>query len=268
MAQGQGAYPAARCKVVYLVRHGQATHNKARLESPNDSVYESEAYFDAPLTELGWRQAQQVREHICNTGSIQPQLVVTSPLSRCIQTAVGIFGSGNSLGPGESNSNALMQNSVASHGLGISSLGCPRFVAVEWCRERMGQHPCDRRRTICKLQDQYPAVDFSEIVHDVDVHYKPTQRETEEEVRYRAQVFTNWLMNLSETRIAVVAHSGFIWEFTRLFGDDLSETVKSELQLGYANCELRAIMLVDKLGLAQAIFPADFPGCSAKYFPG
>jgi hypothetical protein len=95
------------------VRLGQATHNKARLDFPNDPVYLSENYFDAPLTDLGWKQAQAVHEHIANLDSIKPQLVITSPLSRCIQTAIGIFGSGISLRPGESKFNALMRNNVA-----------------------------------------------------------------------------------------------------------------------------------------------------------
>lgn len=103
----------ARSKIIHLVRHGQATHNKARDDFPSDNVYEDEAYFDAPLTDLGWKQAQFLREHVANTNSIKPQLVVCSPLSRAIQTAIGVFGSGNSLRPSESKFNALMLDNVA-----------------------------------------------------------------------------------------------------------------------------------------------------------
>jgi hypothetical protein len=109
---------------------------------------------------------------------------------------------------------------------------------------------------------------FSEIVSDQDVHWKRDQRETERGVQNRAQLFANWLLNLTELRIAIVAHSGFIWEFTRLFGDDLSGNVKSELQDGYANCEMRSMVLVDKVGAGQVFGGTDFPGCSERYFPG
>ncbi|KAG0558496.1 hypothetical protein M758_10G030500 [Ceratodon purpureus] len=268
MPKPSGAYPMARCKIIHLVRHGQATHNKARIESPNDSVYESELYFDAPLTDLGWTQAQLVHEHIANTNSIKPQLVVTSPLSRCIQTAIGVFGSGNSLRPSESKFNALMLDNVAGTRPAISAEGCPRFVAVEYCRECMGQHPCDRRRSISELMEQYPAVDFSDIVNDEDVHWKAETRERDEEVRYRAAAFATWLCNQTEQRIAVVAHSGFLWAFTRLFGEDLTGKVRGELQGGYGNCELRSVVLVDKQGIGQPFGRTDFPGCSEKYFPG
>ena len=107
-----------------------------------------------------------------------------------------------------------------------------------------------------------------EIVYDQDVHWKRDHRETEQEVQYRAQVFATWLLNLTEIRIAIVAHSGFIWEFTRLFGDDLSGKMKSELQDGYANCEMRSMVLVDKLGIGQQYGNIDFPGCSERYYPG
>lgn len=100
------------------------------------------------------------------------------------------------------------------------------------------------------------------------MQWKRDQREKEQEVQYRAQVFANWLLNLTEIRIAVVAHSGFIWEFTRLFGDDLSGNAKYELQDGYANCEMRSMVLVDKVGVGQVFGGTDFPGCSERYLPG
>lgn len=139
---------------------------------------------------------------------------------------------------------------------------------MEWCRECIGEHPCDRRRSVAELQAQYPAIDFSDMVHDEDVHWKVDQRERVEDVQYRAAAFANWLLNQTEQRIAVVAHSGFIWEFTRLFGEDVSNGVRKELQDGYGNCELRSIVLVDKLGIGQPFGRTDFPGCSAAYFPG
>jgi broad specificity phosphatase PhoE len=269
MPKPSGAYPMARCKVIHLVRHGQATHNTARVDFPEANVYESEDYFDAPLTDLGWKQAQFVHEHIASTtSSIKPQLVVASPLSRCIQTAIGVFGSGNSLRPSESKFDAFMLDNVAGTRPGISAAGCPRFAAVEYCRECTGLHPCDRRRSVSELAGQYPAIDFSDIVSDADVHWRAGQREGEQEVQYRAAAFATWLCNQPEQRIAVVSHSGFLWEFTRLFGEDLTSKVRGELQDGYANCELRSLVLVDKQGIGQPFGRTDFPGCSEKYFPG
>ena len=33
--------------------------------------------------------------------------------------------------------------------------------AAQYCREHLGRHPCDRRRSLAHLREQYPAVDFS-----------------------------------------------------------------------------------------------------------
>lgn len=261
------AYPMHRCKVIHLVRHGQASHNKAAEK--NKEAYMSEEFFDAPLTTLGWGQAQKLSEHIKLTGAIKPQLVITSPLSRCIQTAIGVFGGGIPQQPGESAFNALMAEGVATERPAISSCGAPGpFMAVEWCREHIGVHPCDRRRNISELHDQYPAIDFSEIVSDEDVLWKPERRENDDEIQFRAKVFANWLMNLTEVRIAVVAHSGFLWELTRLFGEDCSNMVKKELQEGFANCEMRSIVMADKLGIGQPFGRTDFSGCSKRWSPG
>ena len=39
----------------------------------------------------------------------------------------------------------------------ISSKQC----GLQWCREHLGLHPCDRRSSLTYLKQQYPAVDFS-----------------------------------------------------------------------------------------------------------
>ena len=66
----------------------------------------------------------------------------------------------------------------SSHGRWLCdplSFACRRFAAVvermdgelmsagpvQYCREHLGLHPCDRRRPLAYLKAQYPAVDFS-----------------------------------------------------------------------------------------------------------
>lgn len=66
----------------------------------NDN-YLSQDYFDAHLTELGWRQAHALRDHIHSLPEpLGVDAVIVSPLSRALETAVGVFG-GNELRPGE-----------------------------------------------------------------------------------------------------------------------------------------------------------------------
>jgi hypothetical protein len=47
-----------------------------------------------------------------------------------------------------------------AHGA-ISAAGCPPMVAWEGCREHLGMHPCDKRRTMREIAPSFPAVDFS-----------------------------------------------------------------------------------------------------------
>ena len=63
--------------------------------------YLSQDYFDAHLTELGWRQAHALRDHIRALAEpLGVDVVIVSPLSRALETAVGVFG-GAELLPGE-----------------------------------------------------------------------------------------------------------------------------------------------------------------------
>ena len=38
---------------------------------------------------------------------------------------------------------------------------CSRMSCLQWCREHLGLHPCDRRSSLTYLKQNYPAVDFS-----------------------------------------------------------------------------------------------------------
>ena len=70
-------------KIVHCIRHGQSTFNAHFTEHGEDP-----GHFDAPLTELGRSQvaerAPELRQH-------SYELVVTSPLTRAIQTTMGLF---------------------------------------------------------------------------------------------------------------------------------------------------------------------------------
>ena len=71
-------------KLVHLIRHGQSTFNAAYRETGEDPIL-----FDAPLSPLGLRQVAERRPEFDN---LAIDLVVTSPFTRAIQTALGLFG--------------------------------------------------------------------------------------------------------------------------------------------------------------------------------
>jgi broad specificity phosphatase PhoE len=72
-------------KKILCIRHGQSAYNAAFEATGIDPIIP-----DARLTPLGEQQVAVARETLRDTNV---DLVITSPLTRALQTAVGIFGS-------------------------------------------------------------------------------------------------------------------------------------------------------------------------------
>ncbi|KAG0554638.1 hypothetical protein KC19_12G107400 [Ceratodon purpureus] len=259
-------YPLHRCKIIHVVRHGQGYHNVAgNVDLKN---YESWDFVDASLTELGWRQAEALHDHLVTTHiRNHVELVVVSPLLRTLQTAVGVWGGGTLL-DGEPPHSALMRPGVGHcRHPAISSAGAPPFVANEWCREQNGVHPCDKRSSISSYKVSFPAVDFSQVETDEDTWWQATNRETPDEIWTRARVFLKWILERTERRIGVVSHSSFLYYLVHLFGDDCSDTVRKEFQAGFRNCEMRSFIICDRRATsAPSGVNTDFRG--GLYFGG
>jgi len=67
---------------IYFIRHGQSEFNAAFQGEVDPFI------FDAPLTTLGFEQATQTRAAVADLGITR---VITSPLTRALQTAQTIF---------------------------------------------------------------------------------------------------------------------------------------------------------------------------------
>ncbi|XP_011652599.1 phosphoglycerate mutase-like protein 1 isoform X1 [Cucumis sativus] len=241
---GRSLYSSHRTKTVHLVRHAQGLYNAAGDKEANK--YQSFDCFDAQLTSLGWKQVGNLRRHVRSCGlSKRIELVVTSPLFRTMQTAVGAFG-------GEVYSDdmhvppLMVQNAGDSNCPAISSLNCPPFLAVELCREHLGVNPCDKRRSISECRSLFPAIDFSMIEQDEDILWTSDIGETNGEVADRGLMFLKWLWTRKEKEIAVVSHCGFLFHVLSVFGDDCHRSIEDEIcKHRFANCELRSFVLVD-----------------------
>ncbi|KAK3423418.1 hypothetical protein EUGRSUZ_F00458 [Eucalyptus grandis] len=204
-----GLYPLHRCKTLHLVRHAQGIHNVEGEK--NHDAYLSYDLFDAHLTPLGWQQVSNLRKHVQAHGlSKKIDLVIASPLLRTMQTAVGVFG-GEGYTDGIGAPPLMVANAGNSDHPAISSLNCPPFIAIELCREHLGVHPCDKRRSISEYRPLFPAIDFSLIENEDDVLWMPDVREEDEEVAVRGMKFLNWLWTREEKEIAIVTHSGFLF---------------------------------------------------------
>ena len=70
-------------KRIHCIRHGQSTFNAEFELTRTDPLH-----FDSPLSELGHRQ---VAERAVELRQYPYELVVTSPLTRALQTTMGLF---------------------------------------------------------------------------------------------------------------------------------------------------------------------------------
>ncbi|KAH9300670.1 hypothetical protein KI387_012253, partial [Taxus chinensis] len=239
-----GLYPLHRCKTLHLVRHAQGYHNVAGEK--DHKAYLSYEFVDASLTPLGWQQVGNLRRHVSNSGiASRIELVVTSPLTRTMQTAAGVFGSGGYI-DGDSSSPLMISGGGKSDTTAISSSNCPPFIAVEYCREQMGVHPCDKRKSVSEYKTHFPGIDFSLVEIDEDIFWKPDVREKEYEVAARGRAFLNWLLTRKEKEIAIVSHSSFLIHTLAQFGKDCHPSVRNEIHKAFANCELRSFVISDR----------------------
>nr|KYP48485.1 hypothetical protein KK1_029863 [Cajanus cajan] len=240
---GPCVFPLNRCKTVHLVRHGQGIHNVEG--DKNYNAYMNPEYFDAHLTPLGWQQVDNLRKHVHDSGLMKRiDLVIASPLLRTLQTAVGVFG-GEDYTDRTDVLPLMVANAGNSNRAAISSLNCPPIVSVELCREHLGVHPCDKRRSISEYQFLFPAIDFSMANSNEDTWWKADVRETKEELAARGLKFMNWLGTRKEKEIAIVTHRAFLFHTLSAFGTYSHPLAKKELSKHFANCELRSMVIVD-----------------------
>lgn len=154
---------------IYFVRHGQSEFNAVFKKGDRDPMI-----FDAPLTELGRRQALKAREEIRDLGI---RHVVTSPLSRAIQTAQLIF-----------------RDEVP--------------IEVMEGHHELLLHSCDVGRTPQALSKDFPDLSFDHLEekwwhHEEDVDISP---EPEEIFKQRISEFVRDLEGMTRRPLAVIGH--------------------------------------------------------------
>ncbi|MCP4432256.1 MAG: histidine phosphatase family protein, partial [Gammaproteobacteria bacterium] len=156
---------------VYLIRHGQSQFNAAFNESRIDPMI-----FDAPLTNKGRTQAVAARELVADLGIKQ---VITSPLTRAIQTALCIF---DNIAP---------------------------ITVVDNHRELL-LHSCDVGRPPSELKRDFPMLSFDHLA-DHWWHHDPQNDnnisvEPEAVFQRRIAEFETGLSQIEERPLAIVGH--------------------------------------------------------------
>jgi len=189
------AGPRDGAKILHLVRHAQGIHNV------HPDTMKSPAGLDAPLTEEGLRQCAQLARAV---GSVSPDVIITSPLTRTAQTAALCFAS-------------------------QLKVGVP-LVALESVRETVN-YLCDARRPLSTIVADVQAqggvvVDISQgCLHEHDELWASYERRHGSQEAFdrhresadlpalalRAREAFAWLAQRPEREIVVVSHSAFLW---------------------------------------------------------
>lgn len=209
------ALGATKHKYIVFLRHGQGPHNVAEAKFGTVEWEASHAltdkYLDIGLTEVGQRQAEEVRDQMepllareNNTSSVPsfpyPDVIISSPLNRCILTA-----------------DTAWPRSGSTQNV--------KRVVVETFRERNGRHTCDKRRSLVELHERAPHWDLdrwyrredvksaSAPLADLPENEDPSwteERETIDALNLRALSFLEWVWEQPEQVVYLSGHSGII----------------------------------------------------------
>lgn len=221
---------------------GKAAYTKAMRVEENVPVHfateGADNFTDAELTMAGRNQCYALRGKMDRNETVDPlsrvhiDLVVVSPLKRCLETADIVFG------PGKSASRPDLMP----------------FVVHDMCRERFGEFYCDKRSSMSETRKdprfanwdwETQKQDWPEDIMpftDEDTAWAPA-REPEKHVYDRAMAFLMWLAKRPEREVAVVSHSSFMKNMFKIFGGDTSKDDQDVLRAVPANCELRTVVL-------------------------
>ena len=215
------------CKIIHFQRHGQGYHNLIcdiyrEWDKPID--FESKdpmlnpamrsEILDPPLTHTGIQQCK-ARRNKCS--QLNPELIIVSPLLRCLQTA---------------------KLSFRDHHSG----GAVPWVAHEGCREELGQLIGNKRRPLTDIKEDYPDIDFSPIQHEEDVLWENYNGEGETLIEQSGRIYeflTEFVATRPEKEIAIVCHSAYL--FTLL--NAVMDIEEEELRSWFLTSEVRSIKM-------------------------
>eukprot|EP00977_Amphora_coffeiformis_P028751 scaffold36858_cov199-Amphora_coffeaeformis.AAC.1 len=186
-------------KTVHFIRHAEAAHdvNKQCRDIQN---------LDARLTDKGKEQCRAVAKRIakCRIGTVhhdiytRADLLVTSPLTRCMQTII------------------RCTKPV------LAARPNTPVIAHEYIRDTIN-FQCDRRRPVANLASEFPIVQF-DLVPNHDTRWDAYEAElgsAEEYTDYResaqvykvadrARTFLQWLGSRPENHLVVCTDAGYL----------------------------------------------------------
>ena len=186
-------------KNIFCIRHGQGFHNTDFLKYGRGAYYDPER-ADPQLTKIGVNQSKYLNRTWEDLKNIE--VVIVSPLTRCLQTAIHTF------------------------------KGCNiEMIACEDAREYpMGQQYSNRRSKRSILMKEFPRVNFVNLQTEEDTLWDPNNYETLANLEKRVCNVRKLLELRKEKNIALVAHSTFLM---KLLFDTVDEDESKELKHCY-----------------------------------
>eukprot|EP00930_Biecheleria_cincta_P084320 TRINITY_DN73805_c0_g1_i1.p1 TRINITY_DN73805_c0_g1~~TRINITY_DN73805_c0_g1_i1.p1 ORF type:complete len:365 (-),score=51.18 TRINITY_DN73805_c0_g1_i1:145-1239(-) len=157
-------------KWICFVRHAQALHNVC-----NDNLWTP----DNPLTDEGKKQCADARNEWGIKIFPEADLIVTSPMTRALQTGYLISGSQDDL----------------------------NWMVTPMCAEKLSGATCDQGRPKPELLKELPWMNSWQGVAELDDEWWTEKRAAEEE---RVTAFLDFLEKRTEERIVVVSHGAFL----------------------------------------------------------
>eukprot|EP00808_Paulinella_micropora_P015602 g16471.t1 len=218
-------------KVLHFIRIGQAYHNLLAdlyremgrdFDRTGDIAFNSpwirEEVRDAPITDVGRKQALNL--HFTHEDMLSlVQMVVVSPLTRSVQTALAVFGRN------------------------VQSKAVP-LIAHPDVTETRGLNLCNKRLPLSELRITCPNVDWSLVQYEEDIYWTESRRESPLSVSERCYKFMLWIRQRKEQNIAVVTHAG--WLFTLL--NTVLTTDYPHLQKWFKTGEIRVTAVISNFG--------------------
>ena len=175
-------------KTIHIIRHGEALHKYIYFMSISEctlitqtSVDRTYNLRDPPLTDKGFAQAEALRIQLSTSLKITPSAIVTSPMTRTIQTVRTLFPS------------AFTEGSDA----------IPLYIWPD-LREAHDAE-CNHGRSRAEMQALHADLDFSAC--DEEWNYNA---HCFEDAADRAEAVRKELMKLPGPHVVVVGHRGFI----------------------------------------------------------
>ena len=167
-------------KNLYLIRHGNSLHNEL-FDKIGVEAFRSPVTIDSPLTNEGHLQSIELGNTWQKKNEIE--LILISPLTRTLETAMNIFGDTN-----------------------IPMISQEFFFFFS-----IGEDTCNKRLSLGPLKYKYPKIKFN-LDCDIDTLWT-NKRESIGELEKRLNEMIKYLQERKEKNIAIVGHSSFFGQF-------------------------------------------------------